>query len=136
MEPKHVGETLGRISLEIGITQIRQVVDSRCDIDLQQDIVVPVIFSVDLFEGNTVLLYPGMLRHGMDSTDTDKDLSHDVAEDDHRAHMGTPVVAIIMTGQGRQGEGCQQQVLVVSHVLPGELVQQSWIRRHLRECLR
>jgi hypothetical protein len=130
MEPKHMGETLCGIRLEIGIAKKWQVVNRRCDVNLKQDIVIPVVFSVDLFEGNAVLLYPRMLRQCMDSTDTDKDLSHKVPQCDHGAHMGTPIVAIIMASQSRHSKGCQQQVLVVAHVLPWELVQQSRIRRH------
>ncbi len=107
VEPKHVGEALRGVELEIGVPQVGQVVDGRCDVDLQQDVVVPIILPVDLLEGDPVLLYPRVPRQGVDPADADEELGRHVAEGDHRAHVGTPAVAVVVARQGSDGKGSQ-----------------------------
>jgi len=105
--------------------------DGSGHIELQQNEIIPVIFSINLLEGNAFFLNTRMFGDGMKSRDAQKDLGHHITQDHNHAHVKTPPIVVIMTSGGCYGKWSQQKVLVIAHVFPWEVVQRTWFRCHV-----
>ena len=118
------------VQREATVSKVWKIVDESCSVELQDEEIIPVVLTIDLFVLNPVCLYPCMFRQGMNSRQTDEHLSNQIATGCDRHHVKAPVISIIISRGGCPDERSQQQILERTHSGPRPLVQHSRIRRH------